>query len=190
VRLGPRAELSTLLLVGAAVLLVAIGVGERMGNRVIGQIGRREAPVAVTPIPAVTTSAQTGDAQPLWKRRRVISVATDPAFPDPRVTPEPTIAPTPRPTPRPTPSPAPTPSPSQATPGVGPSEGGSPSAGTDVLNTPDTSTLTGPTPRPTGSPAGRPQPSSGRATPTAKATPHVRDYPTLPPVTYPSSGVF
>jgi hypothetical protein len=98
-------------------LLIAIVVGQSMGNRVLRQIASQPASFSATPIP--TPSASPIDASgplgaALWKRREVISVATDPGFPDPRVTPEPSPSPTRRPTPRPTPSPSPSPSPQQS----------------------------------------------------------------------------
>lgn len=108
--MGPRAGISTILLLGAIVLLVAIAVGNGMGDRVLGLIPRR-LPVALAtpdavPSAAVSDSVVAAD----WKRRRVVSVATDPAFPDPRVTPAPAPpSPTPKPTAKPTPKPAATP---------------------------------------------------------------------------------
>jgi hypothetical protein len=106
---GPRRELSTILILGAAVLVVAIFVGQSMGNRVLGAIASRPATLFATPIAAPSPSPddRSGPANaPLWKRREVISVATDPAFPDPRVTPEPSPPPTPSPKPSPSPSPS------------------------------------------------------------------------------------
>jgi hypothetical protein len=105
--------LSTVLIAGALVLLIAIAVGNNMGNRVLGQIGSRAAGSVATAVPSPAASAEDdGVSHVLWKRRQVLSVATDPAFPDPRVTPEP---PPPPPTARPTPhkvrTPAPSPSP-------------------------------------------------------------------------------
>jgi len=110
--LGPRAGISTVLIAGAIVLLVAIAIGNNMGNRVLGQIGSRAEGAVATPVPSPSASAQDdGVSRVLWKRRQVLSVATDPAFPDPRVTPEPPPPPpTPRPTPRQTRTPVPSPS--------------------------------------------------------------------------------
>jgi hypothetical protein len=110
--LGPRAGISTVLIAGAIVLLVAIAIGNNMGNRVLGQIGSRAAGAVATPVPSPSASAEDdGVSHVLWKRRQVLSVATDPAFPDPRVTPEPPPPPpTPRPTPRQTRTPVPSPS--------------------------------------------------------------------------------
>jgi hypothetical protein len=108
--MGPRTGLSAILIVGALVLLVAIAVGNNMGNRVLGQIPERIPALAATPIPSPTAASNDSPlSQALWKRRQVLSVATDPAFPDPRVTPEPPVPATPKPTPKPTPSPSPSP---------------------------------------------------------------------------------
>lgn len=107
--MGPRAGFSQVLIVGGFVLLVAIGVGVAMGNHVLGQVAGQE-PIAPTPVPIPT---QSGDAESgnsaAWKHLTILSVATDPAFPDPRITPEPEVVVTPKPTPTPRPSPSPTP---------------------------------------------------------------------------------
>jgi type IV secretory pathway VirB10-like protein len=109
--MGPRAGLSTVLIVGALILLVAIVIGQNMGNHVLGQIADRGPAISETPIPTPSPSPDDdvagGSLSTQWKHRQVISVATDPAFPDPRVTPEPTPPPTPVPTRRPTPQPTP-----------------------------------------------------------------------------------
>ncbi|MBC5802737.1 MAG: hypothetical protein GIX03_06980 [Candidatus Eremiobacteraeota bacterium] len=111
--MGPRAGLSSVLVLGAIVLLVAIAVGNGMGNRVLGQVAGRASDVATTPLPLTTASPDAaGNPKSFsWKRRQVLSVATDPAFPDPRITPEPTPEPTARPTAPPTARPTPTPPP-------------------------------------------------------------------------------
>jgi hypothetical protein len=108
----PSMRFPTILLaVGAAVLLVAVGVGESMGNRVIGQASEQTlqsvVPQAVTPAPDASPQPYGPD----WKRSQALSAAGDPRFPDPRVPPQPlpTLAPTP--TPKPTPVPTPTPNP-------------------------------------------------------------------------------
>jgi len=108
---GPRAGLSTVLIAGAFVLLIAIAVGNSMGNRVLSQIGSRDAGAVATAVPSPAASAEDdGVSHVLWKRRQVLSVATDPGFPDPRVTPEPPPPPpTARPTPRRTQTPVPSP---------------------------------------------------------------------------------
>jgi hypothetical protein len=105
----PRANLSVMLVVAGLVLLVAIAVGNEMGNRVLGQATERGPAILATPI-ATPASADTGD-EGNWRRNQIVTVATDPAFPDPRVTPEPPPPPpvvTARPTPAPTPIPSPT----------------------------------------------------------------------------------
>jgi len=113
---GQRIGLSTLLMLGAIVLLVSIAIGNSMGNRVLGQIAAR-AP-DVIPSPIETPSPDSGIPLQVLARREhsALSVATDPGFPDPRVTPEPTPPPPPPPVPKevitrphstPTPSPSP-----------------------------------------------------------------------------------
>jgi len=102
-----RAALSQLLIIGGLLLLVAIGFGIGMGNRVLSQVAGRD-PVVPTPVPIPTPTAGDPSVGRTWKKTSAIAVATDPAFPDPRVTPEPEAAPTPKQTstPKPTPSPA------------------------------------------------------------------------------------
>ena len=110
--MGPRSGLSTLLILGAVVLLVAIGIGNGMGNRVLRSVSHAPE-LSTTPVPFATPSPddQGGPNTLTLKRRHVTTVATDPAFPDPRITPEPTPVPTPRPAPKPTPTPSPEPTP-------------------------------------------------------------------------------
>ncbi len=95
-----RPGLSLLLVAGAVVLLVSILIGEKLGDRVLLQTERRVPIVGsgVTPIPEADASDR-GELKN-WKRLQVVSVATDPAFPDPRVTRPPTPPP-PLETPRP-----------------------------------------------------------------------------------------
>lgn len=103
-----RPVTSVLLVAFAIALLVGIVAGQRLGDKVLLNATQRTVPIAgvlATPVPASTDAAST---QRYWKRLQVVSVATDPAFPDPRVTPSPTPA-TPRPTPPPRPSPTPRP---------------------------------------------------------------------------------
>lgn len=104
--MGPRAALSQVLIAGAFVLLVAIGVGIAMGNHVLGQVAGRE-PVLPTAVPLATPSSGDRANSSAWKRISVMSVATDPGFPDPRFTPEPEVRAVPHraPTPKPTPTP-------------------------------------------------------------------------------------
>jgi hypothetical protein len=84
--MGPRVNLSVLLILSGAVLLAAIALGDRMGNRVLLQVAER---TEVEPSPQATPVAEVKDRQVTlgWKRAKLVSVATDPAFPDPRVTP-------------------------------------------------------------------------------------------------------
>jgi len=92
-----------LLIVGAVVLVVSILIGQKLGDRVLLQTERR-VPIGglgVTPVPEAESSDH-GELRN-WKRLEVISVATDPAFPDPRVT-------------RPPPPPPPSARPRRATP--------------------------------------------------------------------------
>jgi hypothetical protein len=103
-----------LLLAMAIVLLLSIVLGRRLGDRVLGgQIGRKPPIAGVIPTPS-PEPAETGFNEGYWKHVKIISVATDPAFPDPRVTPppEPTRPPTPKPTATPTPRPPSPPPPS------------------------------------------------------------------------------
>jgi hypothetical protein len=97
-----------LLVAGAVVLLVSILIGQKLGDRVLLQTERR-VPIAganLTPVPETEPSDKTLVKN--WKRQQVVSVATDPAFPDPRVTHPPTRKPaTPAPAPKPTLTPAP-----------------------------------------------------------------------------------
>jgi hypothetical protein len=109
--MGERAGLSTVLIMGAVVLVISIAVGNSMGNRVLGQIAVRAPEVVPTPMVSASADAASLD-QVLAVRHSVLSVATDPGFPDPRVTPEPPPVRTAPPTPRLTPTPKPTPSPS------------------------------------------------------------------------------
>jgi hypothetical protein len=164
-----RAGLSTVLILGALVLLLAIVVGTNMGNRVLGQIGVH-VPVEPTPVPPAT--AAPGEPNPgdvtSWKHVSVMSVATDPGFPDPRITPEPEAPSTPRPKPTPTrtPPPLPTPEPHDV-PAAAPSadsSGAPASPGPDIEATP----------------AGTSRASTSRGTPVP--------YATMPPVPTPSYG--
>jgi hypothetical protein len=98
-----RPGVSALLVAGALVLVVSILIGQKLGDRVLLQTEQRVPIVGsgVTPVPEAVPSDE-GQLKN-WKRLQVVSVATDPAFPDPRVTPPPRPKPTPTPTPRPTP---------------------------------------------------------------------------------------
>jgi outer membrane biosynthesis protein TonB len=105
-------QTSAFLLLCAVTLIAAIFVGKQMGDRVIHQVTQT---AVVVPMVATPTAGPTAsDAGPIrnWKRRQVVTVATDPGFPDPRVTPPPpTPTPKPKPTRTPTPEPTPTPTP-------------------------------------------------------------------------------
>ncbi len=88
-----RPQTSALLVAGAVVLLVSILIGQKLGDRVLLQTERR-IPIAggaITPVPQ-TQPSDNGNLRN-WKRLQVVSVATDPAFPDPRVTRPPTRVP-------------------------------------------------------------------------------------------------
>ncbi|MFZ0030396.1 MAG: hypothetical protein WAK84_00805 [Candidatus Cybelea sp.] len=94
---------------GAAVLLLAMAVGERMGSRVIGQATEQTlqsvSPQAVTPAPDATPQPYGPD----WKRSQALSAAGDPRFPDPRVPPQPLPTALPTATPKPAAAEAPGP---------------------------------------------------------------------------------
>lgn len=106
--------MTAVLALGILVLVAGIALGERAGNRVIGQVTEKRlesvAPVTVTPAPAQTGAKPYG---PDWKRTDVMAAAPDPGFPDPRV--PPVAPPTPTPVPKftvpPTEAPTPTPTP-------------------------------------------------------------------------------
>lgn len=97
--LDPSNRFATLVLAGGAVvLLAAIGIGQRMGDRVLGQATEHALPsiaAVVTPEPY----ASSGPYGPDWKRSETLSAPADPRFPDPRIPPQP--LPTPLPTPKP-----------------------------------------------------------------------------------------
>ena len=96
----------------AVVLLIAIFVGQRIGDKALFGATQRRVPVAgVLATPVADPSAGDPLVSKNWKRLQVVSVATDPAFPDPRVTRPPTPTPTRPPAPKPTPTPPPTPPP-------------------------------------------------------------------------------
>jgi hypothetical protein len=93
------------------VLLVSIVAGQQIGEHTIFGSTERRVDIpeqAVTPIPDDTAGPSEAIARN-WKRLQIVSVATDPAFPDPRVTPPPTPSPKPSPTASPAPSRAPAP---------------------------------------------------------------------------------
>lgn len=74
------------MLLGATlVLLASIILGNVLGSRVIGKVGTALPVAVITPIPMETTAMATHP--PDWKSVKVMVIATDPAFPDPRITP-------------------------------------------------------------------------------------------------------
>ncbi len=102
-----RAKFAGMLFFGAAVLLASILIGTRIGDHVIVVADGKSADAAAdlpTPVPIGTGVLPDS---PRWKRSQVVAVATDPGFPDPRVTPTPRPSPSPsaRPTARPSGSP-------------------------------------------------------------------------------------
>ena len=106
--------ITVVLALGILVLVAGIALGERAGDRVIGQVTEKRlqsiAPVTVTPAPQKKSANPYG---PDWKRTDVMAAAADPGFPDPRV--PPALPPTPTPAPKftapPTEAPTPTPTP-------------------------------------------------------------------------------
>ena len=90
----PSRRFATIVLAaGAAVLLIAIAIGQRMGDRVLGQATEHTLPslAVVTPEPY----ASSGPYGPDWKRSETLSAASDPRFPDPRIPPQPLPTPPP-----------------------------------------------------------------------------------------------
>jgi len=97
-----RPGTSFVLIGGAIILLISIAVGQRLGDSVLRQVTEQrntQATAILTPVPPAPQPTDMGPVRN-WKHEQVVSVATDPAFPDPRATPKPT--PTPAPTPIPT----------------------------------------------------------------------------------------
>ena len=102
--MDPSKRFATIVLaIGTVVLLAAIAIGQRMGNRVLGQSTELSPSVLpsvqITAEPSYARSAAYG---PDWRRTQTLSAAPDPGFPDPRVPP----APLPTRPPAPSPSPA------------------------------------------------------------------------------------
>jgi hypothetical protein len=99
---------------GAAILLIAVAVGQRMGDRVMQQATEQQQLQSVLPTPLPSgADASPQPYGPDWKRSQSLSAAADPRFPDPRVPPKPlpTLPPAPKAT-LPPPLPAtPTPNP-------------------------------------------------------------------------------
>jgi len=107
--LNPQNRFATIVLAaGVVVLLVAIILGEYMGDRVMTEAaenGNVNTTPIVTPVPEATNVPYGPD----WKREQALAAAPDPRFPDPRVPPKP--LPTPEASPTPTPTPKWTPNP-------------------------------------------------------------------------------
>ena len=103
-----RRFVTVVLAAGVLVLLGAIALGERMGDRVLvaaADSGATNATVIVTPLPV---DASTGPYGPDWRSAQTLAAAPDPGFPDPRIPPKPLPTPahpTPTPTPKWTPNP-------------------------------------------------------------------------------------
>jgi hypothetical protein len=112
-----RRPRTALVFVGCGiVLLVSIAIGQQIGDHALFTATQHRLAFpdeTITPVPDDTSTGDPSLSKD-WKRLQVVSVATDPAFPDPRVTPPPT--PTPRPTAAPTPAPTPRPSPTPSPP--------------------------------------------------------------------------
>jgi hypothetical protein len=104
---------TVVLVVGAAVLLIAVAVGQHMGDRVMQQATQQQLQsVMPTPLPS-GADASPQPYGPDWKRSQSLSAAADPRFPDPRVPPKPlpTLPPIPKASPSPPPPATPTPNP-------------------------------------------------------------------------------
>ncbi|MBV8434349.1 MAG: hypothetical protein JO029_08720 [Candidatus Eremiobacteraeota bacterium] len=105
--MDPSRRFATVVLAaGAVVLLLAIALGQRMGDRVLGQATEHALPAVaaeITPEPY----ASSGPYGPDWKRSETLSAAADPRFPDPRIPPQPLPTPPPA-TPKPSASATPT----------------------------------------------------------------------------------
>jgi hypothetical protein len=115
-----------MLVLGGIVLLVSIFIGEKMGERVIKRSTETAilVPEVQTAAPIPTASADQAGPIRDWRKLQVVTVATDPGFPDPRVTPTPTPKPKPTHTPLPQPTyyfPTPSPEPSGEPASPGPS---------------------------------------------------------------------
>jgi hypothetical protein len=109
--LDPSNRFATFVLaVGTLVLLAAIGVGQRMGDRVLGQATEHTLPPLSSVLASPDPDASSGPYGPDWRRNETLSAAGDPRFPDPRVPPRPLPTPLPAPTAPPVPA-TPTPNP-------------------------------------------------------------------------------
>jgi hypothetical protein len=134
---------------GAIVLVAAIALGERMGDRVLVEAtdsGSSAQSPLVTPLPESTA---TGPYGPDWKSTQPLAAAADPRFPDPRVPPKP--LPTLPPTPKATATPKWTPNPNVPIWDQTPPGSSSPSAPPSPSASPGDDTIIA-SPQPTGTP--------------------------------------
>jgi hypothetical protein len=93
---------------GAAILLLAVVAGQRMGDQVIQQAGQ-DTLQSVIPTPLASgADASAPPYGPDWKSSQALTAAGDPHFPDPRVPPQPLPTPLPAVVTRATPTPTPT----------------------------------------------------------------------------------
>lgn len=86
------------------ILFVSINVGTSIGDRIRGMAQSQSEGVASLPTPVPDDGTTPAPVQNGWKHVQVVAIATDPAFPDPRLTPTPE-PPTPSPSPVPTATP-------------------------------------------------------------------------------------
>jgi hypothetical protein len=102
-----KPQTSLLLVLGGATLLISIFIGEKMGQRVLMRSTETAVLIPEVQTAAPVPTASQDDSGPIrdWRKLQVVTVATDPGFPDPRVTPTPTRKPKPTPSPSPTPTP-------------------------------------------------------------------------------------
>jgi hypothetical protein len=128
--LQPTNRFATIVLAaGSVVLLAAIGLGERMGDRVLGQATEHRLETVTVAAASPDPNQSSGPYGPDWKRSETLAAANDPRFPDPRIPPQPLPTPLPAtPSARiaipgtPTPNPnIPTATPDVATPAPSPS---------------------------------------------------------------------
>lgn len=96
--MGPRANLVLTLLAATATLIVAILIGNEMGNHVLGSAIERGPAIGATPVVPPQDLQTNAPPGANWRHEQAVSIATDPAFPDPRITPPPPPTPAPQPT--------------------------------------------------------------------------------------------
>ncbi len=93
-----RRPRTALVFVGCGiVLLVSIAIGQQIGDHALFSATQHRLAFpdeTITPVPDDTSTGDPSLSKD-WKRLQVVSVATDPAFPDPRATPKPTPRPVP-----------------------------------------------------------------------------------------------